>query len=92
MLFYNLIPKGAHAPFGNPLEGLPSQSALCAASSPIGRAKSRLPGDAFMANPWSRLHGGEASLDPPPGLRCRVGRFAAERHWRSLTPSHALAL
>ena len=24
---------------------------------------------------------------PPPGLRCRVGRFAAERHRRSLTPS-----
>ena len=24
------------------------------------------------------------------GLGCRLGRFAAERHWRSLTPRHAL--
>ena len=23
-------------------------------------------------------------------LGCRLGRFAAERHWRSLTPRHAL--
>ena len=23
------------------------------------------------------------------GLGCRLGRFAAERHWRSLTPRHA---
>ena len=30
-----------------------------------------------------------AFIYPPPGLRCRVGRFAVERHWRSLTPSHA---
>ena len=28
-----------------------------------------------------------AFIYPPPGLRCRVGRFAAERHRRSLTPS-----
>ena len=25
-----------------------------------------------------------------PRLGCRLGRFAAERHWRSLTPRHAL--
>ena len=31
--------------------------------------------------------GGEVIENPPPGLRCRVGRFAAERHRRSLTPS-----
>ena len=24
------------------------------------------------------------------GLACRLGRFAAERHWRSLTPRHAV--
>ena len=24
------------------------------------------------------------------GLGCRLGRFAAERHWRSLTPRHAV--
>ena len=24
------------------------------------------------------------------GLGCRLSRFAAERHWRSLTPRHAL--
>ena len=28
-----------------------------------------------------------AFIYPPPGLRCRVGRFAEERHRRSLTPS-----
>ena len=32
---------------------------------------------------------GVAISSPPPGLRCRVGRFAAERHRRSLTPSRA---
>ena len=26
---------------------------------------------------------------PTPCLACRLGRFAAERHWRSLTPSRA---
>ena len=31
-------------------------------------------------------------VQPTPRLACRLGRFAAERHWRSLTPSHALTL
>ena len=42
--------------------------------------------------PHSHLPGGEAERYPPPGLACRLGRFAAERHWRSLTPSHALTV
>ena len=45
-------------------------------------------------HPWSRLRlgWGQVFCAPPPGLRCRVGRFATERHWRSLTPSHAPTL
>ena len=39
--------------------------------------------------PRSRLPFGRVRRCPPPGLRCRVGRFAAERHRRSLTPSRA---
>ena len=29
-------------------------------------------------------------IDGRTCLACRLGRFAAERHWRSLTPRHAL--
>ena len=45
-----------------------------------------------VPTPWSRLLAGEAMCFPPPGLACRLGRFAAERHRRSLTPSHALTV
>ena len=35
--------------------------------------------------------GGETGIDRHRTcLGCRLGRFAAERHWRSLTPRHAL--
>ena len=40
-------------------------------------------------SPWSRLPVGKLLEAHPPGLACRLGRFAAERHRRSLTPSRA---
>ena len=41
------------------------------------------------ANGWESLEARRKSWDGL-GLGCRLGRFAAERHWRSLTPRHAL--
>ncbi len=49
-------------------------------------------GARLVVPPWSHLRVEDALGHPPPDLRCRVGRFAAERHWRSLTPSHAPTL
>ena len=40
-------------------------------------------------SPWSCLPVGKLLEAYPPGLACRLGRFAAERHRRSLTPSRA---
>ena len=43
-------------------------------------------------NPGAPLSGGillACGANRPTRLACRLGRFAAERHWRSLTPSRA---
>ena len=46
----------------------------------------KAPGHAVFARPGDKWIGrGRRTC-----LGCRLGRFAAERHWRSLTPRHAL--
>ena len=63
---YSLIPKEAAPPLRTPLKGSPLSHDYVVPALPEGEPSLTLPGDAFMANPWSRLHGGKASLDPPP--------------------------
>ena len=74
-----------------PLRGAPGRLAPQARKIPLHFVRRDFgagllrPGDIAR----SCLPRGRTEWYPPPGLACRLGRFAAERHRRSLTPSHA---